>query len=162
MIRFQKGAVNQVTVTLTENSTLADPIYLFKFVNQQTAVNYYFIATDTSQYKERFNEFEVEEKTGANTLAGEVSIGNEGFYNYYVYETSLSSLSGLSTAEDAVPYIVTEVENGLVWAIPQATDIIEYEVQNTSIVYQPIDFDYVLLESVGNILLETGYLIELE
>lgn len=162
MIRFEKGAVNTITVTLTENSTLTNPIYLFQFVNQQTNVGYYFIATDTSLYKERYNRFEVEETTGADTLNGEVSLGNEGSYNYCIYETSLASTSGLTTAEDAVPYIVGEVENGLVWAVPQATDIIEYEPDNTAIAYQPVDYDYLLLETGGNILLETGYLIELE
>jgi hypothetical protein len=51
MIQFTKGQSNTLTLTLTENSTLTNPIYLFQFNNQQTNVDYYFIANDTSQYK---------------------------------------------------------------------------------------------------------------
>ena len=51
MIRFEKYATNNVVVTLTENSTLTNPFYLFQFTNQTSNVDYYFIATDVSLYK---------------------------------------------------------------------------------------------------------------
>ena len=138
MIRFEKGATNDVVVTLTENATATGFIYLFRFMNQQTAVEYYFIASDTSSYKERYNQFSVIEKLNANTLNGEVSLGNEGFYDYEAYQTSLSNTTGLTDAEDAIPYIVKSLEVGLVWVIPSAQDIDKYTPQtNTSIVYQP-------------------------
>ena len=141
MIQFQKGQSNTLTLTLTENSTLTNPIYLFQFNNQQTNVDYYFIANDTSQYKQRYNEFEV--LPGTDTLNGEIELGNEGFYNYYVYETNLATTSGLTNAEQAVPYIVGQVENGLVWVLPEADAIIKYEPDDdTSVVYEPVEFDY--------------------
>lgn len=138
MIRFEKGATNDVVVTLTENATATGFIYLFKFTNQQTAVDYYFIASDTSQYTERYNQFSVIEKINANTLNGEVSLGNEGFYDYEAYQTSLTTTTGLANAAAAVPYIVKSLEVGLVWVIPNTQDIDKYTPQtNTSIVYQP-------------------------
>ena len=158
MIQFQKGQSNTLTLTLTENSTLTNPIYLFQFNNQQTNVDYYFIANDTSQYKQRYNEFEIAH--GTDTLNGEIELGNEGFYNYYVYETNLATTSGLTNAEDAVPYIIGQVENGLVWVLPEADAIIKYEPDDdTSVVYEPVEFDYLVTEDEGYILQEDGYLI---
>lgn len=142
MIRFYKDAINIVTVTLKENSTISDPIYLFKFVSQQTLVNYYFISQDISQFKQRYNQFgvtEIPELTSPNdTLDGVISLGKEGFYDYYIYETSLTNTFGLNSAIDAIPYIVKEVETGLVDVVLSSEIINEYnEVDNTSIVYQP-------------------------
>lgn len=160
MIQFTKGQSNTLTLTLTENSTLTNPIYLFQFNNQQTNVDYYFIANDTSQYKERYNRFVI--ASGTDTLNGEIELGNEGFYNYYVYETNLATTSGLSNAEDAVPYIVGQVENGLVWVLPEADAIIKYEPDDdTSVVYEPVEFDYLIQEDEGYILQEDGYLIQI-
>ena len=113
MIKFNKSATNNVVVTLKENSTVANPIYLFKFVSQQTLVSYYFIATDISAYKDRFNQFTVIEKANANTLNGEVTLGLQGYYDYKVYQTNLANTSGLANAGAAVPNITKEVEDGL-------------------------------------------------
>ena len=138
MISFQKNIANNVVVTLTENSTVTNPIYLFNFVSQQTLKEYYFIASDISNYKQRYNKFVVTEKPSPNTLSNEVDLGKEGFYDYYIYQTSLANTTGLVTANDAIPFITKEVENGLVDLILNAEAIDEYnEVDNTSIVYQP-------------------------
>lgn len=138
MIRFQKGTTNNVVMTLTENATATGFIYLFRFTNQQTAVDYYFIASDTSLYTQRYNQFSVTEKVNPNTLNGEVSLGNEGFYDYEVYQTSITTTSGLTNADDAVQYIVKSLEVGLVWVILSEQDIDKYTPQtSTSIVYQP-------------------------
>ena len=137
MIRITKGQANTVTVTLYENSTTASPIYLFKFVNQQTAVSYYFIATDTSVYKRRYNQFTVTEMANPNTLIGQVALPHEGFYDYYIYQTNLANTSGIANASQAVPNIVKEVENGLVWVVPSPVTTITYEPQSTTaIVYK--------------------------
>jgi len=136
MIRITKSSINDVIVTLKENSTMSSPIYLFMFTNQQTNVNYYFIAPDVSAYKDRYNKFIVTEKVGADTLNGEVSLGNEGFYDYTVYQTSLTSLSGLTTANDAIQYITKSVEYGLVWVILATETINRYNPTiDSTIVY---------------------------
>lgn len=138
MIQFEKAHTNSIVVTVTENATVANPIYLFRFTNQQTNVDYYFIATDTSIYKERFNKFSVIDKANPNTLNGETQLGNAGYYDYEISQTSLSSTSGLTTALDAVQYITKSVEIGLVWVLPTASTDDEYSpVSETSIVYHP-------------------------
>ena len=138
MVRFLKNNTNNVVVTLTENSTVTNPIYLFMFTNQTSNVPYYFIATDTSIYKTRYNKFSVIEKVAANTLNGEVTLGFNGFYNYTVYQTSLSNTSGLTTAIDAVPFITKSVEVGVVNVVLDTITNTEYDVQDeTNIIYQP-------------------------
>ena len=137
MIRFVKGAVNDVVVTLYENSTVINPIYLFEFRSQQSNVHYYFIATDISDYITRYNRFEVEEVEGADTLNGEVELGKEGYYDYTVYQTTLLGTSGLTTAADAVPYILKTVEAGLVFVeLPEVETITYTPTEKTVYIYQ--------------------------
>jgi hypothetical protein len=138
VIEFRKTYTNTVTVTLTENSTISNPIYLFLFKNQQSSVNYYFIATDTSAFKQRYNQFQVIEKTNANTLNGEVSLNNEGFYDYTIYQTSLANTTGLANALAAVPFITKTVEVGLVWVVPDELQTTDYNpLSTTTIIYNP-------------------------
>lgn len=138
VIQFQKLTTNNVILTLTENSTLTNPIYLFLLLNQTTHQNYYFIALDTSIFKQRFNKFSVTEKIAANTLKSEVSLGHEGFYEYTIYETSLTSTSGLTTANDAIPYIVGKVEVGMWFVKIPIEEIQKYApIYGSTIVYQP-------------------------
>lgn len=138
MVRFLKNNTNNIVVTLTENSTVTNPIYLFMFTNQTSNVPYYFIATDTSTFKTRYNKFSVIEKVAANTLNGEVTLGFNGFYNYTVYQTSLTNTSGLTTAIDAVPFITKSVEVGVVNVVLDTITNTEYDVQDeTNIIYQP-------------------------
>lgn len=138
VIRFQKESANTIIVTLTENSTMTNILYLFKFTSQQSNVDYYFIAQDTSGYLQRYNRFIVTEKASPNTLNGEVEVGDTGFYNYTAYETSLTTTTGLTTAQDAIPYIIKTVEVGNVWVVPTPQEYIEHEPEfNTSIVYTP-------------------------
>lgn len=138
MIRFLKNSTNNVVVTLTENSTVVNPVYLFLFTNQTSNVPYYFISTDSSYYKTRYNKFSVIEKVSANTLNGEVTLGFKGYYNYKVYQTSLANTTGLANAAAAVPYITKTVEVGVVDVVLDAQTTTEYDVQDeTNIIYEP-------------------------
>jgi hypothetical protein len=140
VIRFLKDNTNNVIVTVTENSTVTNPIYLFLFQNQTTFDKYYFIATDISTFKERYNKFIVTEKNNPNTLSGEVRLGFKGFYNYFIYQTNLANTSGLANAAAAVLNITKTVEVGTVQVVISDYEIDEYEVQDTTnIVYQPDD-----------------------
>lgn len=140
MIRFLKDNTNNVVVTVTENSTVTNPIYLFLFQNQTTFDKYYFIATDISTFKERYNKFIVTEKANPNTLSGEVRLSFKGLYNYCIYQTNLANTSGLANAAAAVPNITKTVEVGTVQVVISDYEIDEYEVQDTTnIVYQPDD-----------------------
>jgi len=140
VIRFLKDNTNNVVVTVTENSTVTNPIYLFLFQNQTTFDKYYFIATDISTFKERYNKFIVTEKANPNTLSGEVRLSFKGLYNYCIYQTNLANTSGLANAAAAVPNITKTVEVGTVQVVINDYEIDEYEVQDTTnIVYQPDD-----------------------
>lgn len=160
MIRFEKYATNNVVVTLTENSTLTNPYYLFQFTNQTSNVDYYFIATDVSLYKERYNEFSVTERDTPNTLAGEVELGDTGFYNYTIYQTNLVSLAGLTNASQAVSSATLEVEKGKVWVVPSSdANYIYNGIDTTAIVYNPDD--NLLTEDGYFLLQENGFLLNI-
>lgn len=98
MIRLSEGD-NDVAVTLTEDSTLTVPIYLFEFIDNQTQVKHYCIAPDTSLYKYRYNLFNIKVVTSTpNPLNGEVNLlqGNEFAYNIYE-QVSTTNLNPLNT-----------------------------------------------------------------
>ncbi len=126
---------------MTEKSTLPNPIYLFKFTNQTSNVSYWFISEDISQFKQRYNQFVVSEIQNAmpiETLDGFITLGFEGRYDYEIYQTTLTSLDGLDSAVDAIPFIDKTVEVGLVDVVFATEEYAKYEVQSdTNIVYQP-------------------------
>jgi hypothetical protein len=82
MIYIDKGQTNEFALTLTESSTITNPVYLFKFTWEmnESLLPVYFIGLDTSPYPNRYNLFNLEEGVDA-TL-------NIGQYRYEVYETS--------------------------------------------------------------------------
>ena len=141
MLRVLKNSENILTVTLTEKSTLPNPIYLFKFTNQTSNVAYWFISEDTSQFKQRYNKFiviELENVAPSETLIGYIELGLEGRYDYQIYQTTLTNLDGLDSAVDAIPFIDKTVEVGLVDVVFAAENITKYQVETeTNIVYQP-------------------------
>ncbi len=141
MLRILKNNDNAITVTLTEKSTLPNPIYLFKFTNQTSNVAYWFIAEDISDYKQRYNKFilsEIQDAAPIETLDGIITLGLQGFYDYEIYQTTLTNLDGLDSAEDAIPFIDKTVEVGLVDVVFAAENITKYQVETeTNIVYQP-------------------------
>jgi hypothetical protein len=92
MIKLTKGQANTVVLTLTEKSTLTSPDYLFVFTNDQTEVEYIFIAADTSLYPERYNKFTITETaTNPDPLDGEVELPILKFYKYTIYEQNSST-----------------------------------------------------------------------
>jgi hypothetical protein len=141
VLRILKNNTNIITVTLTEKSTLPNPIYLFKFVNQTSNVAYWFISEDTSQFKERYNKFVLIEGdyfTLLDSLEGKIEIGLQGLYDYEIYQTTLLDISTLDSAIDAIPFIDKTVEVGLVDVVFAAENITKYQVETeTNIVYQP-------------------------
>lgn len=141
MLRVIKNSENVLTVTLTEKSTLPNPIYLFKFVNQTSNVAYWFINEDLSEFKQRYNEFILIEQDGASpqdSLHGVIELGLQGRYDYEIYQTTLTSVDTLVVATDAIPFIDKTVEVGIVDVVFATEEYAKYEVQSdTNIVYQP-------------------------
>ena len=91
-ILINENTTSNLTLTLKEKSTLSSPVYLFQFRNVTEKVSYYCIMSDTSLYKDRYNEFVFTEGTD-NPLLGELILGAGGQYEYFVYEqTSTTNL----------------------------------------------------------------------
>jgi hypothetical protein len=141
VLRVLKNNLQYLTVTVTEKSTLLNPIYLFKFVNQTTNVAYWFISEDLSQFKERYNKFlffETANPLPRESLFGIITLGLQGFYDYEIYQTTLTNLDELNEATDAIPFIDKTVEVGIVDVVFATEVLSKYQVENdTNIVYQP-------------------------
>lgn len=91
MIWIVQGESNIVAITLTEKCTLESPFFLFRFVNDESNIEYTFIAEDTSDFPERYNKFTIVETASPDTLDGEVHLPNAGFHHYYIYEQASDS-----------------------------------------------------------------------
>lgn len=84
-ILINQNTTSNLTLTLTEKTTLSSPVYLFQFRNVTEKVSYYCIMPDISAYKNRYNEFVFTEGTDL-PLVGELILGAGGQYEYFVYE----------------------------------------------------------------------------
>jgi hypothetical protein len=81
MIYLEKDLTNTFVLTLTETSTISNPYYLFLFQNEfnKDSQGFQWMGTDLSDYKERYNLFELEEGVDATFIIGQ--------YTYTVYES---------------------------------------------------------------------------
>jgi hypothetical protein len=101
VIRLTKGQTQNIILTLTEKQTLTSPNYLFIFENRSTNTEIKFVklnATDTSAYKDRFNQFSIVVNTYFNTALN-------GQYTYTIYEqasTSNLNPTGLNLLESGI------------------------------------------------------------
>lgn len=112
MILLKSNQLNKIVVTLTQNTTLCDPEYLFQFVHIFSKQEVKFILPDVSPHPTRYNQFEFVEGQGV----GEIPFPYEGQYNYYVYSQPQGS-SNLN------PLLATElVENGIAEFIVVSAD----------------------------------------
>jgi hypothetical protein len=92
MVILQQGA-NNVILTLTEKVTIVNPYYLFALSSIQTNQTIYFMASDISSYKERYNKFVWTIKTNPDYNVGEFDLPIEGLYTYTAYQLSTPSLT---------------------------------------------------------------------
>lgn len=78
---------NKITVTLIEKVTIANPQFVFVFVNDNTGKKFACTSTDTSTNPDRYNQFPIDVvTTTANPLINEVEFDDYGFYHYYIYQ----------------------------------------------------------------------------
>lgn len=71
-----------MVVTVTQNSELSNPEYLFSFTHIFSKQNVTFIPTDISTHKNRYDEFYFVEGNGA----GKIKFPYEGLYLYAIWE----------------------------------------------------------------------------
>jgi hypothetical protein len=124
MIHLTKGETNTIVMTLTEKQLLTNPNYLFVFTNRSSNCDIKFIqlyATDTSLYKDRYNEFSITTNTHfKNEL--------EGQYTYEVYEqasTTNLDITGLN-----------KLETGIMWLLGTTMSYNQYTTTDTYTIRQ--------------------------
>lgn len=91
MIYIKKNFSNRIILTLSESSQLSSPNYLFIFENEFNLADepIAWHQEDTSDYTNRYNEFELIESASGSTTGGtsnELSL-IAGQYSYTVYES---------------------------------------------------------------------------
>jgi len=79
---------NNVALTLKENTTISNPNYLFQFINATSLEEVIFIASDTSNFKDRYNLFVIQlvAKNAINLLNGQIYLNDTGYWTYNVYQ----------------------------------------------------------------------------
>jgi len=108
MVHLTKGETNTIVLTLTEKQLLTNPNYLFVFTNRSNNEVIKFVklnGTDTSLYKDRYNEFSIVTNTYFNSAL-------DGQYTYEIYEqvsTSNTNPSGLNKLETGIMWLVGSI-----------------------------------------------------
>jgi uncharacterized delta-60 repeat protein len=112
MILLKSNQLNKIVVTLTQNTTVCEPEYLFQFIHIFSKLEVKFILPDVSPHPTRYNQFEFIEGQGV----GEIPFPYEGQYNYYAYAQPFGS-------GNLNPLLATElVENGIAEFIVVSAD----------------------------------------
>jgi len=92
-IVLNMGAANTVIMTLSERVTITSPFFLFHFQSKfNNTEERFFQATNISNNKIRYDEFEITETSSPNYNGGEVDLFT-GEWTYDVYQASASTLS---------------------------------------------------------------------
>lgn len=129
MFTIIKGQANTVVLTLSEKTTITNPVYLFEFTNVSTNDVKTFIAQDVSINKLRYNEFTITENVTENLLNGTVSLLDND-YLCNVYEQSSTTNLVVANAHALVePSVKVRVEYAVTSSTeyePQSTNTIEY------------------------------------
>jgi len=128
MITITQGQVNTVYLSLKEKTTIDNPVYLFRFINEVTSQEKTCICADTSDYKYRYNLISIEENDTEDNVNGVVKLDTAGFWQYIVYQQTDNNLSINNTGK--------EVERGRVRVIGTAGSNVEYSPTETWTVYQ--------------------------
>lgn len=129
MIQIQKGAANQIILSVAETTTFPNATYLFEFIHAQTRESHTCIAADTSAYPTRYNQFEITETTSPDGLLAQVELEIEGFYTYKVYAQLSTDNLDPANADEVV-------EIGFAYVLGTATTTHTYTPStNTGFVY---------------------------
>ena len=102
MIYLEQNITNTVILELTSVSSLLNPYYIFNFQNDlYPQQNTLFLANDLSNFKCRYNLFEITltGNTNTNLLNGTLNLDG-GQYTYLIYETPISGstvITGLTS-----------------------------------------------------------------
>ena len=101
MLVVKANQPNSLVVTVSQNSEITNPEYLFSFTHIFSKQQINFLPIDVSTHKSRYDEFYFVEGNGV----GEVRFPYEGQYTYVIYEQpSGSGNLNPNLATNAVEY----------------------------------------------------------
>lgn len=124
-----------MVVTVSQNSELSNPEYLFSFTHIMSKAQVAFIPTDISTHKVRYDEFAFVEGNGV----GQINFPYQGLYIYAIYEQPAGS-------GNLNPALATNiVENGEAQVFPQSASTMDsqYDIyisnneDNANIIFAP-------------------------
>ena len=135
MLIIKTNQPNSLVVTVSQNSELPNPEYLFSFTHIFSKQNVSFIPVDVSLHKSRYDEFYFVEGTGV----GEIHFPYEGLYLYSISEQTMGS----GNLNPALAYNV--VENGEAQIIVQSAITVDSQFDtyispnedNSNIIFAP-------------------------
>jgi hypothetical protein len=135
MLIIKTNQPNSLVVTVSQNSELSNPEYLFSFTHIFSKQSVSFIPLDVSLHKSRYDEFYFVEGTGA----GEIHFPYEGLYLYSISEQP----AGSGNLNPALAYNV--VENGEAQIIVQSAITVDSQFDswispdeyNSNIIFAP-------------------------
>lgn len=91
-------------MTLTEKSTLSSPYFLFEFKSDITNERVVFLASDLSNYTDRYNKFLITETSGTIDLtSGTIELNPTGTWTYRVFEQTSSSNLDTNLVDNKTP-----------------------------------------------------------
>lgn len=121
MLLITKGAINYLTVTLTEKVTIANPYFLFVLAGKSNQPLVKLVLSDTSSYTDRYNRFSFTEGT-------DLTIPNAGDYKYTFYQKETDSTT--ITDDDVV------LETGIARVTAGNATIISHSVARSTVVHE--------------------------
>ena len=132
MMQLITGA-NTIDISVTENSTIANPQFVFVFINDNTGRKVACTSTYTEldNNKQRF----VITVGAAVPLNGSVLFDDYGSYSFYVYQSANAALfnyANINTTD--IRTLTGEVGNGKAWWEAPSVTNIYYKDVRTSIV----------------------------
>jgi hypothetical protein len=135
MLIIKTNQPNTLVVTVSQNSELPNPEYLFSFTHIFSKASVTFIPTDISTHKSRYDEFYFVE----GTAAGQIAFPYQGQYLYSISEQP----AGSGNLNPALAYNV--VENGDAQVFPSSASTMDsqYDIyissneDNSNIIFAP-------------------------
>lgn len=101
MLKITKNSINNLYVTVTENTTLDPAYYLMSlYSNDNTDARVVRFSGDSSTNTQRWNIFTLEEISAANEdlESAKINLIAGGSYDYVIYETSAATGTSIVNA----------------------------------------------------------------
>lgn len=135
MLIIKTNQPNTLVVTVSQNSELTNPEYLFSFTHIFSKQNVTFIPQDISTHKSRYDEFYFVEGTGV----GQIHFPYQGEYLYAIYEQP----AGSGNLNPALAYNVVENGDAQIFPASASTMDSQYDIfisnneDNSNIIFAP-------------------------